>query len=178
MRATAAIFVGALAVAASASVSDARACGFIDYRESRPRVHSLPVPRSRPVVVPASDRIAAADQRLEEERPANAGAEVVAAFPNIRNATVGASPLETRALRIVALALVRADGTLAGVRGFTAATETDRVSNHASRAARSRTGGDPARRDMAHAGTAALKRRGRRANFSCPRGRSTHRFLW
>jgi hypothetical protein len=128
MRATAAIFVGALVVAAGVSVSDARACGFIDYRESRPRVHSLPVARGRPIVVPASDRIAAADQRLEEERPANAGAEVVAAFPDIRNASVGASPLETRALRIVSLALVRADGTLAA-RGFTAATETDRVSN-------------------------------------------------
>jgi hypothetical protein len=36
---------------------------------------------------------------------------------------VGSSPLETRAARILALALVRSNGVLAGVQGFSATTE-------------------------------------------------------
>jgi hypothetical protein len=90
--------------------------------------------RPKPVPVPASDRIAAADQRLDEERLAEAGTEVVTAFPTIRAAaagasTGGASPLETRALRILSLAVVRGDGTLRGVPGFAGASEVERATN-------------------------------------------------
>jgi hypothetical protein len=68
-------------------------------------------------------------QRLEEEKLVEAATEVVTAFPTIRGIPVGASPLETRAQRVLALALVRAEGTLAGVRGFTASTTADRMAN-------------------------------------------------
>ncbi|HEY1693915.1 MAG TPA: hypothetical protein VGG39_17230 [Polyangiaceae bacterium] len=103
--------VAAALAAAAVATTDARACGFFDYREVRPV-------RVKPVPVAANDRIAAADQRLDEEKLAAAGQEVVLAFPAIRGVAVGASPLETHALRVLALAVVRADGVLPGVAGF------------------------------------------------------------
>ncbi len=130
MKATAATYVGVLFAAAGAPVSDAHACiEYGDYRESRPVVSHLPVAKAKPVFVPAIDRIAAAELHLDENRPSGAGAAVVAVFPNLHEATVGSSPLETRGLRILSLALVRGDGSLADVRGFAAASEADRVAN-------------------------------------------------
>jgi hypothetical protein len=120
MRIEAAVLGGALlAAAASGVASDALACGFADYREYRPVA-----PKPKPV--PASDRIAAAEQRLEEERPADAAAQVVAAFPRVQLTGVGRSPLETHAARILALALVRGEGTLAGMASFSGTTERQR----------------------------------------------------
>jgi len=121
--------LAALLGAATAAGSDASACGYFDYREVRPvKVRPKPVP------VAANDRIAAADQRLEEERLADAGTEVVTAFPTIRKIaagayTAGVSPLETRALRILSLAVVRGEGTLRGVPGFSGASEAERIVN-------------------------------------------------
>jgi|HubBroStandDraft_2_1064218.scaffolds.fasta_scaffold181560_2 hypothetical protein len=120
MRIEAAVLGGALlAAAASGVASDALACGFADYREYRPIA-----PKPKPL--PASDRIAAAEQRLEEDRLADAAGQVVAAFPRIQIAGVGQSPLETHAARILALALVRGEGTLAGTAGFSGTTERQR----------------------------------------------------
>jgi hypothetical protein len=119
------LLLAALLAAAAAAGSDARACGYFNYRELRPVVQLRP----KPVPVPASDRIAAADQRLEEERLVEAGTEVVTAFPTIRAIAVGASPLETRALRILSLAVVRGEGTLRGVPGFAGASEAERSTN-------------------------------------------------
>jgi hypothetical protein len=116
-----ALMVAALA-AGSAASTDARACGFFDYREVRPVV-------KKPVFVAANDRIAAADQRLEEAKNEAAGLEVVTAFPQVRGVAVGASPLETRALRILSLAVVRADGSLAGVKGFAGTTASQRTAS-------------------------------------------------
>ena len=117
-----ALMVAALA-AGSAAATDARACGFFDYRQVRP------IAKARPVFVAVDDRIAAADQRLEEAKNEAAALEVVTAFPQIRGVAVGASPLETRALRILSLAVVRAEGSLTGVRGFTGATAARRAAN-------------------------------------------------
>jgi hypothetical protein len=114
----AAMFLGALAVAATFSVPEARACGFLDYGS---RLDVSKRPKATPVS--ASDRIVAAEQRLEQERLPEAGAQVVTAFPKIRTTDVGSSPLETRAARILALALVRSDGALANVTGFSAESE-------------------------------------------------------
>lgn len=116
-----ALVAAALAVGAAAA-SDARACGFFDYREIRPA-------KPKPVPVAANDRIAGADQRLEEENLAVAGREVLLAFPRIRGTAAGASPLETRALRILSLAVVRGDGALAGVQGFSGGTAQARADN-------------------------------------------------
>jgi hypothetical protein len=123
MRIEAAVLGGALlAAAASVVASDALACGFVDYRgEIRPFV---PAPKPKPV--PAIDRIAAAEQRLDEERLADAAGQVVAAFPYIQHEVVGLSPLETHAMRILALALVRGDGSLPGTAGFSGTTERQR----------------------------------------------------
>jgi hypothetical protein len=106
---------------AVAAGHDARACGYFDYREVRP-VH---VPKPAPIA--ANVRIANADQRLEEEHLTAAATEVVTAFPSIGRVPVGASPLETRALHILSLAVVRAEGSLRGVSGFSGASETERA---------------------------------------------------
>jgi hypothetical protein len=108
---------------ALAAGHDARACGYFDYREIRP-VH---VPK--PVPIAANVRIANADQRLEEEHLTAAAIEVVTALPNIRRVPVGASPLETRALHILSLAVVRGEGSLRGVSGFSRSGETERTAN-------------------------------------------------
>jgi hypothetical protein len=120
------LLCAALVGAATAATSDAPACGYVDYREIRPIV---PVQHKKPLPVAAIDRIAAGDQRLEEERAVEAGVQVVAAFPDIRQIAVGASPLKTRALRILSLAVVRGEGTLRGVPGFSGASERERGAN-------------------------------------------------
>jgi hypothetical protein len=119
------ILLAALLGAAAAAGPDAHACGYFNYREVRPAAQARP----KPVPVAANDRVAAADQRLEEERLAEAGTEVVTAFPTIRRTAVGASPLATRALRILSLAVVRGEGTLRGVPGFAGAREAERNAN-------------------------------------------------
>jgi hypothetical protein len=118
------LLVVLLGATAAVTSSDAHACGgFYDYPEVRP------VWRPKPVFVAASERIPRAVEWLEEEKLVEAATEVVTAFPKVRGIPVGASPLETRAQRVLALALVRAEGTLAGVRGFTARTAADRTAN-------------------------------------------------
>jgi hypothetical protein len=117
--------LAALLGAATAAGSDASACGYFNYREVRPAAQARP----KPVPVAANDRVAAADQRLEEERLVEAGTEVATAFPSIRQTFAGGSPLETRALRILSLALVRSEGTLRGVPGFSGASEAERGAN-------------------------------------------------
>jgi hypothetical protein len=116
------VLVVATVGAALLPPGDASACGFFDYREVRPvRVHPKPVP--------ADDRIAAADQRLDEERLTEAGNEVISAFPSVRTMAAGGSPLESRARRILALAVVRGQGSLRSVRGFAATTPAARGEN-------------------------------------------------
>jgi hypothetical protein len=134
MRIQAAVLVGVLVAAAGGAASDAHACGFFNYHESRPvapKAAPVPVAKAapKPAPVPASERIAAADQRLDEEKLSLAAAQVVAAFPTIKTMDVAKEPLETRAHCILALALVRSGGSLAGVEGFSSAREADRAAN-------------------------------------------------
>jgi hypothetical protein len=124
----AAAFVGVLVAAGTASMSDASACGFIDYRPVAPVHRPPPKPKAIAVIpppMPAVDRISLAEQQLESEQPLAASAEVVGAFPSLRSTMVGSSPLEARALRIAALAVVRGGGVLPGVRGFSGPGDHD-----------------------------------------------------
>jgi hypothetical protein len=123
MKLKASVLLAAL-LGAGAAASDAHACLSFDDVQVRPaRVH----PKAAPVA--ASERIAGAVQRLEEEKLAEACTEVAVAFPDIRHAAVGASPLETRALRVLALAVVRGNGALTGVRGFATEGAAERTAN-------------------------------------------------
>ena len=81
------------------SAHDAQACGM--------SIRLDPTPQ-RPT--PVQD-IARAEKALENGKNKEASQAVLATFPRIRNATAGQNPLETRALRVFALALVRSDGT-------------------------------------------------------------------
>jgi hypothetical protein len=118
--------IGAVLLASVAAATDARACGFYTARLEQPVPVQKKAPKATPVLAPI-DLISAAEQRLDEEKGAEAGVQVVRAYPRIRTTDVGASPVETRAARILALALVRARGALTGVTGFE--TETERAIN-------------------------------------------------
>lgn len=98
----------ALAVAAAALTvtvlgtvaNDAQACGMSVRLDPTPQ-------RPSPV-----QEIARGEKALESGQNLGAARAVLRAFPRIRNAAAGANPLETRALRVFALALVRSDGTI------------------------------------------------------------------
>jgi hypothetical protein len=79
--------------------SDAAACGMSVRLDITPQ-------RPSPV-----QEIARAEKALESGQNLQAARAVLGTFPRIRVATAGDSPLETRALRVFALALVRSDGT-------------------------------------------------------------------
>jgi hypothetical protein len=137
MRSILAVALVGTMAAVGGVVSDAHACGFFNYHPPNPvvvpkKAAPLPVAKAvapKPAPIPASERIAIADQSLEDEHLANAGAAVVAAFPDIRKMPVAATPLETRAECILALAIVRSAGSLAGVDGFSSTRAADRNAN-------------------------------------------------
>jgi hypothetical protein len=79
---------------------DAEACGM--------SVRLDPTPQ-RPTPV---QEIARGEKALEGGQNLVAAQAVLGAFPRIRNAEAGSNPLETRALRVFALAVVRSDGTI------------------------------------------------------------------
>lgn len=124
MKLARSVLLVALVGSGAVVASDAWACGFFDYVQVRPAK-----PRPKPVPVAANERIATAVQRLDEERLVDAATEVVAAFPNVRSTQVGASPLETRGQRVLALAVVRGEGALAGVHGLSATAPAQRAAN-------------------------------------------------
>jgi hypothetical protein len=88
--------------------SDARACGSAVYysREfgPQPNAPSRAVPNR-------SLLIAQAEQDLSEGKHAQAAVKVLSAFPALKIVKPGSLPLSDRALRILALASVRAEGT-------------------------------------------------------------------
>jgi len=110
-----AILSGALLATGVGCVAvDAGACGFIDYR---PRV-DVPVaarPKPKPKVIPAADLVALADQRIEQERLADAASLVLQAYPHLATDAIDRSPLELHAKRILALAIVRTRPATAAV---------------------------------------------------------------
>lgn len=92
-----------LVVPALATVSyagDADACGM--------SVRLDPTPQ-KPTPV---QEIAKAEKSLEGGQNAAAIKTILTSFPKIRTATAGANPLETRAMRVFALALARSNGTV------------------------------------------------------------------
>lgn len=94
----------ALALAPAAFVlsmsSDASACGM--------SVRLEPIPQ-RPTPV---QEIARAEKALEAGQASAAALAVKGSFPGFRSITPGKNPLETRALRVFALAVVRSDGAI------------------------------------------------------------------
>ena len=79
---------------------DASACGMSVRMDPTPQ-------RPSPV-----QEIARSEKALEGGQNLTAAQAILATFPRIRNATAGANPLETRALRVFALAVVRSDGAV------------------------------------------------------------------
>ncbi|MBX3191513.1 MAG: hypothetical protein KF819_31245 [Labilithrix sp.] len=93
----------ALALAPAAFITsyahEAGACGM--------SIRMDPTPQ-RPTPV---QEIARAEKALEGGQNLAAAQAVLGSFPRVRNVTAGQNPLETRALRVFALALVRSEGT-------------------------------------------------------------------
>src|SRR5262245_57380404 len=89
--------VSALALGSS---PDASACGM--------SVRLDPTPQ-KPTPV---QEIAKAEKSLEGSQNLSAAKTILATFPRIRVATAGQNPLETRALRVFALAVVRSNGVV------------------------------------------------------------------
>jgi hypothetical protein len=102
MKTIAKLVAVALAIvpAALAIAPDASACGM--------SVRLEPV-KAKPSPV---QEIARAEKALENGQNGEAAKAVLANFSNVRNVTAGSNPLETRALRVFALAVVRSDGTV------------------------------------------------------------------
>ncbi|MBX3228203.1 MAG: hypothetical protein KIT84_26740 [Labilithrix sp.] len=102
MKTIAKLVAVALAIipATLATTSDASACGM--------SVRLEPV-KAKPTPV---QEIARAEKSLEGGNNKEAAQVVLASFSNVRNATAGANPLETRALRVFALAIVRSGGAV------------------------------------------------------------------
>jgi Flp pilus assembly protein TadD len=88
------------AMLASTYATDAGACGMSIRMEPSPQ---------KPTPV---QEIARAEKALEGGQNLVAAKAVLATFPRVRAATAGANPLETRALRVFALAVVRSNGAL------------------------------------------------------------------
>jgi hypothetical protein len=80
--------------------SNAHACGMSIRMDPTPQ-------RPSPV-----QEIARAEKSLENGQSLVAAQAILGSFPGIRNVTVGQNPLETRALRVFALAVVRSDGAV------------------------------------------------------------------
>jgi Flp pilus assembly protein TadD len=83
-----------------ATVQDAKACGSAIRLDPTPQ-------RPSPV-----QEIARAEKALEGGQNLAAAQAVLGTFPRIRTVVAGANPLETRALRVFALAVARSDGSV------------------------------------------------------------------
>ncbi|MFO0739003.1 MAG: hypothetical protein U0270_24115 [Labilithrix sp.] len=99
-----ATLVAALAIipAFAAVTSDASACGMSVRLEPTPL-------KAKPSPV---QEIARAEKALESNQNTEAAKTVLANFSNVRGVTAGDNPLETRALRVFALAVVRSNGVV------------------------------------------------------------------
>lgn len=83
--------------------STASACGMSVRLEPMRPVDAKP----NPVL-----EVAAAEKALDQNQPLVAARKIVGSFPAVRAEVAGKDPLRTRALRVLALAAVRADGNL------------------------------------------------------------------
>lgn len=106
-----ALAAAALTVASFAAPTSATACG-MSVNLAMPRPHKEVKPAPNPVL-----EVAAAEHALEQNQPLAAANKVFSMFPGVRALEGGRRPLETRALRVFALAVVRADGNVPGAAG-------------------------------------------------------------
>ena len=95
-----AVLPAALCAVFVAGEATASACGSAIRLEQGP---------ARPTPV---QQVANAEKSLESGQNLGAAQAVLAAFPSIRTATAGQNAIETRALRVMALAVVRSDGAV------------------------------------------------------------------
>ncbi len=103
----AATFLGMASAFAGPFEGHASACG-MSVRLEQLDVKPTPV-----------QEIASAERSLEGGNNAYAATIVARTFPNFRAITAGADPLQTRALRVMALAVVRTNGDTARSGGWT-----------------------------------------------------------
>ena len=82
------------------STHDAHACGMSVRMEPTPQ---------KPTPV---QEVARSEKALEGGQNLAAATAILQSFPKIRSATAGANPLETRALRVFSLAVIRSDGAV------------------------------------------------------------------
>jgi Flp pilus assembly protein TadD len=95
-----ALVPAAFIISSAALEHEAHACGM--------SIRMDPTPQ-RPTPV---QEIARAEKALEGGQNLAAATAILGSFPRIRNVTAGANPLETRALRVFSLAVVRSDGAV------------------------------------------------------------------
>jgi len=95
------------------TTQDAKACGM--------SVRLEPIPE-KPTPV---QEIASGERALEGGAQRDAAIFVLRTFPAIRAAKVGADPLQTRGLRVLALAMVRSNGTASSQGGWTPAANLE-----------------------------------------------------
>ena len=100
-------------VAVAAQPHEARACGESIAFEIDPNVLLL----------------SQADADLSGGKPHAAALNALKAFPKIKSAKPGSSPLLARAQRIVAMSIVRTDGMLTAGKEFSASTSDERRQN-------------------------------------------------
>jgi hypothetical protein len=99
-----------MGMASAFVAADAKACG-MSVRLEQLDVKPTPV-----------QEIASAERALEGGNNAYAATIVARTFPNFRSITAGNDALQTRALRVMALAVVRTNGDTARAGGWTQAT--------------------------------------------------------
>ncbi len=106
MKSFAALTLAAAVTAATLSVpTAANACGMsVSLSEPARKQEVKPNPLLE---------VAAAERALEQNQPTVAARKILVAFPGVRAEEAGRDPIRTRALRVFALAAVRADGNLA-----------------------------------------------------------------
>lgn len=95
-----ALVPAAFVLTTAAGMGHARACGM--------SIRMDPTPQ-RPTPV---QEIARAEKSLERGQNLAAVQAVLGTYPGIRNVTAGSNPLETRALRVFSLAIVRSEGSV------------------------------------------------------------------
>jgi hypothetical protein len=95
------VVIAAVALVSLPLARDAGACGM--------SIRMAPVQQEKPSAV---REIAQAEAALEDGRTAVAAKAALKTFPRLRESAVGADPLETRAIRVFALAVARSNGAI------------------------------------------------------------------
>ncbi len=106
MNKLAAFAIAAATLTTALAPGYASACG-MSVRMARPVPAERKAPPPSPVLL-----VAEAERVLDAGQPVAAARKILATFPSVRSEEAGKDPLRTRALRVFALAMVRADGNV------------------------------------------------------------------